>query len=58
MKAGLTQAQLASGLGIHQNMVSDYENGRRAYSDIMAKRLSAALKVNEDHLRYGSEPKH
>ena len=29
LKAGLTQAQLADKLGIRQNMVSDYERGRR-----------------------------
>ena len=58
LKAGLTQAQLASKLGIRQNMVSDYENGRRTYSDAMAKRLSAVLKVKEGHLKYGSEPEH
>ena len=58
LKAGLTQAQLASELGIRQNMVSDYENGRRTYSDAMAKRLSAVLKVTEAHLKYGSEPAH
>ena len=52
LKAGLTQAQLASELGIRQNMVSDYENGRRTYSDTMAKRLSAVLKVKEEHLKY------
>jgi plasmid maintenance system antidote protein VapI len=57
LKAGLTQAQLASELGIRQNMVSDYENGRRIYSDAMAKRLSAVLRVKEGHLNYGSEPK-
>lgn len=55
LKAGLTQAQLAGELGIRQNMVSDYENGRRMYSDAMAKRLSTVLKVKEEHLRYGSE---
>jgi ribosome-binding protein aMBF1 (putative translation factor) len=58
LKAGLTQAQLASKLSIRQNMVSDYENGRRTYSDTMAKRLSAVLKVKEDHLKYGSEQEH
>ncbi len=58
LKAGLTQAQLADKLGIRQNMVSDYENGRRTYSDAMAKRLSAVLKIREDHLTYGSEPEH
>lgn len=58
LKAGLTQSQLADELGIRQNMVSDYENGRRTYSDAMAKRLSTVLKVKEDHLKYGSEPEH
>ena len=58
LKAGLTQAQLASELGIRQNMVSDYENGRRTYSATMAKRLSAVLKVKEEHLKFGSEPEH
>ena len=54
VKAGLTQAQLAKKLGIRQNMVSDYERGRRIYSDAMAKRLSDTLKVKEEHLKYGS----
>ena len=58
LKAGLTQSQLAGELGIRQNMVSDYENGRRTYSDAMAKRLSAVLNVKEAHLKYGSEPEH
>ena len=56
LKAGLTQAQLAERLGIRQNMVSDYERGRRTYSDAMAKRLSKTLKVKGERLRYGSEP--
>ena len=55
LKAGLTQTQLAKKLGIGQNMVSDYERGRRTYSDAMAKRLSKTLKVKEERLRYGSE---
>lgn len=55
LKAGLTQAQLAKQLGIRQNMVSDYERGRRTYSNTMAKRLSNALKVKEARLQYGSE---
>jgi ribosome-binding protein aMBF1 (putative translation factor) len=53
LKAGMTQAQLAKALGIRQNMVSDYERGRRTYSDAMAKRLSAVLNVKEERLRYG-----
>jgi len=58
LKAGLTQAQLADKLDIQQNMVSDYERGRRTYSDAMAKRLSQALQVKEEHIRYGSEQEH
>lgn len=56
LKAGMTQAQLAGELGIRQNMVSDYEHGRRTYSDDMAKRLSVVLRVKEQHLKYDSEP--
>ena len=56
LKAGLTQAQLAGKLGIQQNMVSDYERGRRTYSDAMAKRLGKALNVKEERLKYGREP--
>ena len=56
LKAGLTQARLAAKLGIRQNMVSDYERGRRRYSDAMAARLSKVLQVKEEYLRYGDEP--
>jgi ribosome-binding protein aMBF1 (putative translation factor) len=55
LKAGLTQAQLAEKLGIRQNMVSDYERGRRTYSDAMSARLCKVLQVKEEYLRYGSE---
>jgi ribosome-binding protein aMBF1 (putative translation factor) len=55
LKAGLTQAQLADKLGIRQNMVSDYERGRRTYSDAMANRISQTLQVKEEHIKYGSE---
>jgi ribosome-binding protein aMBF1 (putative translation factor) len=58
LKAGLTQTQLAKKLGIRQNMISDYERGRRTYSDAMAKRLSKTLKVKEQHLKYGCAQKH
>ena len=55
LKAGLSQAELAKKLGIRQNMISDYENGKRKYSDAMAKRLSETLKVKEEHIKYGSK---
>ena len=51
LKARLTQTQLAKKLGIQQNMVSDYERGRRSLSSSMAKRFSVILHVKEEHLR-------
>ncbi len=56
LKAGLTQAELAGKLEIRQNMVSDYENGRRPISAAMARRLGKTLGVREEYLRYGSGP--
>lgn len=41
LKAGMTQAELAGRIGIRQNMISDYERGRRTYSEAMARRLTA-----------------
>lgn len=52
LKAGLTQEQLAGKLEIRQNMVSDYERGRRALSPEMARRFSSVLQVREARLRY------
>lgn len=53
LKAGLTQEQLADKLEIRQNMVSDYERGRRAVSPEMARRFSTVLQVQEARLKYG-----
>jgi ribosome-binding protein aMBF1 (putative translation factor) len=53
LKAGLTQEQLADKLEIRQNMVSDYERGRRAVSLEMARRFSSVLQVQEARLKYG-----
>ena len=50
LKAGMTQAQLARKLGIRQNMISDYERGKRRISSSMAKRISKALHINVDRL--------
>ena len=55
LKAGMTQSELAEALGIRQNMVSDYERGKRSYSAAMAKRLSKVLKVKEESIRYGKK---
>jgi len=56
LKAGLTQEQLAGKLEIRQNMVSDYECGRRALSPEMARRFSSVLQVQEARLKYGPPP--
>ncbi len=50
LKAGFTQAQVAKKLGVRQNMVSDYERGKRRLSPSMAKRLAKALKINIDRI--------
>jgi ribosome-binding protein aMBF1 (putative translation factor) len=52
-KAGLTQVELSKKMRIRQNMISDYERGRRKISSEMAKRFSSVLHVNEAHLSYG-----
>ena len=50
LKAGLTQAQVAKKLGVRQNMVSDYERGKRRLSPSMAKRFAKVLKINIDRI--------
>jgi ribosome-binding protein aMBF1 (putative translation factor) len=55
LKAGLTQGQLAKKLAIRQNMVSDYERGRRTLSSTMAKRFANVLHVRESYLKYGGQ---
>jgi ribosome-binding protein aMBF1 (putative translation factor) len=52
LKAGLTQEELAGKLEIRQNMISDYERGRRALSPEMARRFSSVLQVREARLKY------
>ena len=49
-KAGLTQAQLAKKLGIRQNMISDFERGKRRLSQSMAKHLAETLHIKVDRL--------
>ena len=50
LKAEMTQAEVTEKTGIRQNMVSEYENGKRPLSRAMAKRFSEALDVNLGHL--------
>ena len=50
LKAGLTQAQLAEKLDVRQNMISDYERGKRKLSLSMAKRIAKILNIKVDRL--------
>jgi len=50
LKAGLSQSQLAEKLGIRQNMVSDYERGKRRLSSAMAKRMAKILTIKADRI--------
>ena len=50
LKANITQSQLAEQLGIRQNMISDYERGKRRLSPSMAKRIAKTLKIKVDRI--------
>ncbi|MGB8425559.1 MAG: helix-turn-helix transcriptional regulator [Desulfobacterales bacterium] len=50
LKANLSQAQLAAKLGIRQNMISDYERGKRRLTPAMAKRVAEILKIKVDRI--------
>jgi ribosome-binding protein aMBF1 (putative translation factor) len=51
LKAGLTQKQLAEKTGITQNMISDYEHGRRKLTKEMSARLAKTLHIRTEHLQ-------
>ena len=53
LKAGLTQGQLAQKAKVRQNMISDYERGRRKITPAMAQRLSKILKTKKDYFLGG-----
>lgn len=50
LKANLSQTQLALKLGIRQNMISDYERGKRRLSPAMAKRIAEILNIKVDRI--------
>jgi len=50
LKAGMTQAELAEKLNVRQNMISDYERGKRRISRSMAARLAKALDIKVERL--------
>lgn len=50
LKANLSQSKLAEKLGIRQNMISDYERGKRRLSPSMAKRIAKVLLIKVDRI--------
>ena len=50
LKANLSQSQLADRLGVRQNMISDYERGKRRLSPAMAKRIAEFLHLKVDRI--------
>ncbi len=50
LKANLSQSQLAEKLGIRQNMISDYERGKRRLSPDMAKRIAETLNIKVERI--------
>jgi ribosome-binding protein aMBF1 (putative translation factor) len=50
LKTNLSQAKLADKLGIRQNMISDYERGKRRLSPSMAKRMAKILNVKVERI--------
>jgi ribosome-binding protein aMBF1 (putative translation factor) len=50
LKASLSQAQLAEKIGVRQNMISDYERGKRRLSLSMAKRIAKILHIKVDRI--------
>lgn len=50
LKANLSQSQLAEKLGIRQNMISDYERGKRRLTPDMAKRIAETLNIKVERI--------
>jgi ribosome-binding protein aMBF1 (putative translation factor) len=50
LKANMSQSQLAEKLEIRQNMISDYERGKRRLSPAMAKRIAKILHIKVDRI--------
>ena len=52
LKANLSQVQLAQKLGIRQNMISDYERGKRKLSSTMAERIAKVLDIKPERISH------
>jgi ribosome-binding protein aMBF1 (putative translation factor) len=55
LRARLTQKQLSEKIGIRQNMLSDYEKGKRKLTRSMAQRLANELQMKVERLETGSD---
>ena len=50
LKANFSQAELGKKLGIRQNMISDYERGKRRLTPDMAKRIAQILNIKVERI--------
>ena len=50
LKANLSQAQLAAKMDVRQNMISDYERGKRRLTPAMAKRIAEILNIKVERI--------
>jgi len=50
LKANLSQSQIADKIGVRQNMISDYERGKRRLSPAMAKRIAEILHLKVERI--------
>jgi transcriptional regulator with XRE-family HTH domain len=50
IKANLSQSQLATKLDVRQNMISDYERGKRRLTPAMAKRIAEILGIKVERI--------
>lgn len=50
LRAGLKQKELAEKVGVKQNMISDYERGKRRLTPAMARRIAGALNMPVERL--------
>ena len=50
LKENLSQAQLAAKLNVRQNMISDYERGKRRLTLAMAKRIAEILDIKVERI--------
>lgn len=53
----LTQVEFGEKIGVKGNTVTNYENGMRNPTDAVILSICREFNVNENWLRYGTEPK-